>query len=233
MYLRLIVSSQHSQESRNPTLFQYQAAFKPGESLTTNNRTLRTGLCILSLSNPIHDMHWPIIFNIWLWTRGRDENGVKCCECFSGGFDHEAPKDIMNPCVSLVGSSYSYSLVKKVWVSYFTYFMSSGRKELLVESCRSRIKWKQFTYRNHAEFRRPLLCLCKLFSSRRPKERERGRDLVEGEVRETYSFLNLMSCFSEHLRGCFLGVCDYYLAGCPSSRGGCVESGEEEGKQCE
>lgn len=111
-------SSQHSQESRNPILFQHQATFRPVVSLTTNNGTHRAGLCIHSLRNPIHNMHRPIIFNIWLWTRGRDENGVKCCKCFSGGFDHESPKDIMNPCVSLVGSNYGYSRVrrKKVWM---------------------------------------------------------------------------------------------------------------------
>ncbi len=44
----------------------------------------------------------------------------------------------------------------------------------------------------------------------------------------TYSFFNLMSCFSKHLRGCFFGVRDYYLA--PSSRVACVQSGKEEGK---
>lgn len=48
-----------------------------------------------------------------------------------------------------------------------------------------------------------------------------------------YSFFNLMSCFSKHLRGCFFGVSDCYLAGWPSSRVGCAQSGEEEGKYCE
>lgn len=108
--------------------------------------------------------------------------------------------------------------------------MSSGRREELVKSCREQNKGEWFTYRSHAEFRRPLwLCLCKLFRCRRPKKRERERSDGGGDGRETNSFFNLISCFSEHLGRCFLGVCDYYLAGCPSC-GVCVESGQEEDK---
>lgn len=73
---RLNPSSQHYQESRNPALIQYHATFNPGVS----HRKLygaESRPFLLSLSNPIHDMHRPISFNIWVRTGRRDENVVK------------------------------------------------------------------------------------------------------------------------------------------------------------
>lgn len=111
-------------------------------------------------------------------------------------------------------------------IGYFTYFMRSGRRGV----SRSRTSKGAVYIPKSCRILPPFIIG---LVSASVSEFEMKREIGWWRRKGKYSFFNLMSCFSKDSRGCFFGVSDYYLAGCPSSRVACTQSGEEESKHCE
>lgn len=98
---------------------------------------------------------------------------------------------------------------------------------MLVGSCRSRISKGAVYIPKSSRILPPFIIG---FVSASVSQSEMKREIGWWKRKGEYSLFDLMSCFSKHSGGCFFRVRDYYLAGCPSSRVTCVQSGEEEGE---